>query len=387
MLFLNSKLKSKDWRTREKAIACVQDEKLLMAMILSDPHPCVVSAGIKAIPSEDTLLMLAKQDGVKGDIRREAFSVWVERKKAALEKAGKGSDEAAKIRKELHDTCFRVALTTDYRSEFISAMHGLTTQEELLELLAAMGRRYESRTGYRLAEQQKCIVMSSYDTVCKDVYEELTDVNLFALALCHPDVHYYPRDRIYKIEDYKVLQKIADEATSEYARKEARSALEHFAGSVELKALKAELAKETSVDALLERITEAKPEHLNAYADRLAQVGSFADNSKLENLIYKVNANRSGYQPGLRITLTNVYGKWNQLDWKEAKLRFADQQDLDRMKKDLDNPENIMNRIFALNDLQQLYKMGRFTAEIAGMTYRGQPVPTYKDPNADSIIV
>ncbi|MBO4364710.1 MAG: hypothetical protein J5804_00270 [Eggerthellaceae bacterium] len=69
----------------------------------------------------------------------------------------------------------------------------------------------------------------------------------------------------------------------------------------------------------------------------------------------------------------------------QVRLKFANRTDLNRLRSDLYG-DNVHRSISALDDLQEMYRLGTFCSEIAEMTYNGQPVATYRDPNAGHII-
>ena len=387
-MFLNMKLNSKNHETRARAIAKVHDQNKLLQLLLKEEQYDVLEAGMKNLVPDSSVSSLALNGSVSEAIRKTAMREWIGRKKEALELYCETPESYQTAVNGMRNFCFDIALSAPNRSFFLEALTGIIKQHDLVDLLIALGKKKEECSGLPLLEKQKIFVVNSNDLLCRDVWERVTDPKQIARAYTNPSIPFLPPDKIEDIRDKDLLARVAENGASESVRRDAEKALSKFDGNAAVDRFKKQIETENDAGTLLDGLMkEVDVRRMDAIANRLAEVGDSTYNSKLKRLIAEVSANRDDYNPNLRIRLTNTYGKWNHMDWKKAMLTFADETDLKKYQQDLANPDNIMGQIFALKDLQELYRMGRFKNEIAAMTYKGQPVPTYKDPNAGGYIV
>lgn len=387
-MFLNMKLNSKNHETRAKAIAKVRNQDKLLPLLLKENQYDVLEAGMKNLVPNSAVSSLALNGDLSEAVRKTAIREWISRKKEELEHYCEAPESYRTTLNGMRNFCFDIALSAPNRSFFLEALTGIVEQRDLVDLLIALGKKKEECSGLPLLEKQRIYVVSSYDLLCKDVWERLTDPKQIARAFTSPDIPFLPVGKIEDIRDKDLLVQVAENGATESVRSHAETTLSKFDGNAAADRFKKQIETESDAGALLDRLMkEDDVRQMDAIADRLAEVGDSTYNNKLKRLIAEVSANRDEYDPNLRIRLTNTYGKWNHMDWKKAMLTFADETDLKKYQHDLVNPDNIMGQIFALKDLQELYRMGRFKREIAAMTFKGQPVPTYKDPNAGGFIV
>ncbi len=130
---------------------------------------------------------------------------------------------------------------------------------------------------------------------------------------------------------------------------------------------------------------ERDPNRIYCIVEKLKSMEAPKDFSYVEGPFSIVMRNRESYPEHLVQQLIDVYAHWTNMSSKQVRLKFANRVDLDRLKENL-NGDNVNQSICALDDLQEMYRLGTFRSEIAAMTYNGQSVPTYRDPNAGNII-
>ena len=130
---------------------------------------------------------------------------------------------------------------------------------------------------------------------------------------------------------------------------------------------------------------ERDPIRISRIVDKLKSMEAPKDFSYVDGPFSIVMRNRESYPDYLVQQLTDIYASWTGMSSKQVRLKFANQADLERLKSDLYG-DNVHQSIRALEDLQEMYRMGKFRSEIAAMTYDGQSVATYRDRNAGNII-
>ncbi len=375
-MFLNMRLKSKDPQTRIKAVRELQDDQLLQFLQQESDWDVKLEAAKCIRKTElihNILLDLDHPCNYRAALMKE-FS------RRMHERADLQPEKSRDYCRLVLDLCIHIAQNAKDQSTLELVDGALVKDREIVDFLIAIGMIYQEAK-----ESKKAGIYDypykGYERIRNELAQKLSDPNEITRLLAHPYamIPYKQEGELFsRINDKEQLLQIAVNG-SEHVREAAKKRLESFDTDAANRAFKNELQSIGDVQQLVDRImNEKNSQRIIAIADRIAEVGDNSHCLVIEQWIRQISADRDAYPPQLRASLINVYGKLAKMQFKEALLYFADEYDLDQYQKDLNNPDNIMGQIFALKDLQALYKMGRFRNRISAMQYDGQPVPTYK---------
>ena len=190
-------------------------------------------------------------------------------------------------------------------------------------------------------------------------------------------------------EAQRLLDVLADECrpiAESNASEEVRAAAREAMADPEPIDLAAALAKRPSAEEVVRLLlAERDPVRIDILAAYLKGMSTPKGLSGIEGAFAMMMSRRDAYPSETVRHFTNLYSNWAGITTEEARLKYMTQDDLERLKAQLYG-DNVMENIRALDELQKLWRVGKFRHEIGRMTYNGQPVATYKDPNAGNII-